>query len=96
MKKPILVHDIYDVELDEYEQDLENNLELCTKLNPTDEKLEIEKLVAAAKNHVKTKKSITLRVSPYDLEVMRLKASKLGIPYQTYINMVIHKDASVF
>lgn len=96
MKKPITTYDMHDVELDEYEQELEDNLDLCTKLSSVDEKLEIGKLVAAAKNHVKTKKSITLRVSSHDLEVMRLKASKLGIPYQTYINMVIHKDASIF
>ena len=96
MKKQILAHDEYELELDEYEQELEDNLELCARLSPADEKLEIEKLVAAAKNHVKAKKSITLRVAPYDLEIMRLKASKLGVPYQTYINMVIHKDASIF
>jgi predicted DNA binding CopG/RHH family protein len=96
MKKQIQTLDPYDVELDEYEQELEDNLELCTRLSPAEAKLEIAKLVAAAKNHVKAKKSITLRVAPYDLEIMRLKASKLGVPYQTYINMVIHKDASVF
>ncbi len=96
MKKQVPVYDSYDVELDEYEQEIEDNLEFCTRLNPEDEKLEIAKLVAAAKNYVKAKKSITLRVAPYDLEIMRLKASKLGVPYQTYINMVIHKDASVF
>lgn len=96
MKKQILASKSHSIELDDYEQDLENNLEFCARLNPADEKLEIEKLAAAAKNHLKVKKAITLRVSPHDLEVMRLKASRLGIPYQTYINMVIHKDASVF
>ena len=96
MKKNKQVHNPYDVELDEYEQDLEANLELCTRLKPTEEKAMIEKLVTTAKNHLAIKKSITLRVSPRDLEVMRLKASRLGVPYQTYINMVIHKDASVF
>ena len=51
-------------------------------------------LVHAAKLHAKIKKSITLRVHEIDLEAMRLKASRLGIPYQTYINMLIHKDAA--
>jgi len=96
MRKQTPKPDPYDVKLDEYEQELEDNLELCTRLSPEDEKLEITKLVAAAKNHTKAKKSITLRVAPYDLEIMRIKASKLGVPYQTYINMVIHKDASIF
>ncbi len=83
-------------QLDEYEQELEDNLELCLKLEDSEEKKIIEKLVAAAKSHSNIKKAITLRVSPHDLEIMRIKASRLGIPYQTYINMVIHKDASVF
>ncbi|MEK6734189.1 MAG: hypothetical protein AABY27_03695 [Pseudomonadota bacterium] len=96
MKKQIQAYDPYDVELDEYEQELEDNFELCQRLEPAKEKIMIDKLVAAAKNHFTVKKSVTLRVAPRDLEVMRLKASKLGIPYQTYINMVIHKDASVF
>jgi predicted DNA binding CopG/RHH family protein len=39
-------------------------------------------------------KSITIRISEEDIEVMKIKASKLGLPYQTYIKMVIHKDAS--
>ena len=84
------------IELDEYEKELEANLELCSRLSLVDEAHEITKLVTAAKNHVKVKKAITIRVSPHDLEIMRLKASKLGIPYQTYINILIHKDASVF
>ena len=96
MKKQIQAYDPYDVELDEYEQELEDNFELCKRLEPAEEKAMIEKLVSAAKNHLAVKKSVTLRVAPRDLEVMRLKASRLGIPYQTYINMVIHKDASVF
>lgn len=95
MNKKTPAHSQHNVVLDEYEQELEDNLEFCIRLSPEEEKLEIAKLISAAKNHSKAKKSITLRVSPYDLEIMRLKASKLGIPYQTYINMVIHKDASV-
>lgn len=96
MKKEINKLSHKDIELDEYEQELEDNLELCTRLDPASETTMVEKLVYAAKNHEAAKKSITLRVPPRDLEVMRLKASRLGIPYQTYINMVIHKDASIF
>ena len=96
MKKQTPTDNYINFELDEYEQELEDNLELCNRLNSSDEKLEIEKLVTAARNHLSAKKSITIRIAASDLEVMRLKASKLGIPYQTYINMVIHKDASIF
>lgn len=96
MKKEIENLNHKGIELDEYEQELEDNLEICTRLDSAEEKAMVEKLISAAKNHESTKKSITLRVPPRDLEVMRLKASRLGIPYQTYINMVIHKDASIF
>lgn len=37
-------------------------------------------------------KPITIRVSKHDLDVVKIKASKLGIPYQTYIKMLIHRD----
>jgi len=95
MKKQKVV-DPYDVELDEYEQELEDNFELCKRLEPAEEKTMIKMLVAAAKNHVAAKEAVTLNFAPHDLEVMRLKASKLGVPYQTYISMLVHKDASVF
>jgi predicted DNA binding CopG/RHH family protein len=38
-------------------------------------------------------KSITIRLSEEDINAMKTKATKLGLPYQTYIKMVIHKDA---
>lgn len=77
--------------LDQYEQDIEDNFDNLQSVT----NLEKEKamLKEAAQGHVKRKKSITIRVSEIDLEAMQIKASKLGIPYQTYINMLIHKDA---
>ncbi len=47
-----------------------------------------------AQKHIQTKRPITIRVSEEGLEAMKIKASRLGIPYQTYINMLIHKDAT--
>ena len=43
---------------------------------------------------MKAKKRITIRISESDLEIMRVKASKLGITYQTYITILLHKDAA--
>ncbi|MEY3182845.1 MAG: hypothetical protein RLZ35_830 [Pseudomonadota bacterium] len=78
--------------LDEFEQDIENHFE---ELPPVENmKEEIYAVQQAAEFHSKRKKSITLRVHETDLEVIRLKASKLGIPYQTYINILIHRDAT--
>jgi predicted DNA binding CopG/RHH family protein len=84
MKKKII--------LDNFEQDIENNLEsLSSVSNLKEEMLLIKK---AAINHIKRKKSITLRISEMDLEAMKIKASRLGVPYQTYINILVHKDAT--
>ena len=80
--------------LDAEEQDLEDNLEKCLKL-PQENQLKIL-LEEAAKTHLSMKKPITIRASIHDLEIIKLKASKIGVPYQTYINMLIHKDASNF
>ena len=77
--------------LDEYEQEIEDNFEKHKPLKNREERMSM--IVEAAKRHVHAKKSITLRVREHDLEVMRLRAARLGVPYQTYINMLIHKDA---
>ncbi|MCC8368511.1 MAG: hypothetical protein LN573_00265 [Rickettsia endosymbiont of Oxypoda opaca] len=76
--------------LDAYEQELEDNYEKMEICNDTKER---EMLIQAAKEHVARKKSITIRLTEHDIEAMKFKASKKGIPYQTYINMVIHLDA---
>ena len=77
--------------LDDFEQDIENNFDSLRQIDNF--KQEMSLLKQAAIEHTKRKKSITLRIHEHDLEAMRIKASKLGIPYQTYINMLIHKDA---
>lgn len=78
--------------LDRYEQEIEDEFDnLQTISNVEKEKAS---LLQAAKNHITNRKSITVRVRESDLEIMRIKASKLGVPYQTYINMLIHKDAT--
>ena len=76
--------------IDEYEQFIEDNLEKGKAVS--DEKKLKGLVVAAAQKHMQAKKSITIRVSCQDIEVIKIKASKLGVPYQTYINMLIHKD----
>lgn len=51
-----------------------------------------KQLEVAAKNYLSEKKRITIEMSRHDIEAVKIKASKLGIPYQTYINILIHKD----
>jgi len=52
-----------------------------------DKKNKIEGLIDQAKKN----KSISLRIANYDLEKLKEKAIKDGIPYQTLINSILHK-----
>lgn len=80
------------IQLDDFEQDIEDNFENLEPIPNVDS--EMDSIQKAASLHSKRKKSITLRVREIDLEIMKINASKLGVPYQTYINMLIHKDAT--
>jgi predicted DNA binding CopG/RHH family protein len=79
-------------QLDAYEQDIENNFENLKRVSNLGAEMTL--LTRTALAHGKRKKSITLRIHELDLETMKIKASKLGLPYQTYINMLIHKDTT--
>jgi predicted DNA binding CopG/RHH family protein len=50
-------------------------------------------MVDAAKNGSKDAR-VNLRLNPEDLEKIRLKAKREGIPYQTLIGSVLHKYAT--
>ena len=80
------------MKLNDFEKDIENHVDDHKEIDNQYDQMQI--LVKTAKDHSKKRKSITLRVHEIDLEAMRLKASKAGVPYQTYINMLIHQDAS--
>jgi peptidyl-tRNA hydrolase len=58
---------------------------------------EIASIVDAAKRHVvrtKKTKQITLRIPEFDLESIKQKAHKLGMPYQTLIGIHLHQLAT--
>ncbi len=79
------------IKLDAYEREIKKNLH---KTKPVqNQKANLAKPKLAVKNHIAAKKSVTIRISEGDLEAMKLKAGKMGIPYQTYINIIIHRDA---
>jgi predicted DNA binding CopG/RHH family protein len=79
------------IKLDLYEREIKKNLH---KAKPVEnQKANLAKPKLAKKNYIAAKKSVTIRLSEGDLEAMKLKAEKMGIPYQTYINIVIHRDA---
>lgn len=79
------------IKLDPYEQDIEDNFEKQQKI---DDPALIALLQKAAKAHLNNKRPITIRVAEHDIEAIKIKASKHGLPYQTYLNMLIHSDAT--
>ena len=79
------------MKLDKYEQEIEASFH---EQKSIENNLLIESLKSGAAKHLKNKKSITIRVANHDLEAIKIKASKMGLAYQTYINMLIHQAAS--
>ena len=59
------------------------------KLRPVsvEKRKRIEKIISQAKKN----KSISLRISNYDLDKIKEKAYNEGMPYQTLINSILHK-----
>ena len=47
----------------------------------------IEAIIARARKNA----AISLRLSTFDLEMVKKRAEKEGLPYQTLINTIIHK-----
>jgi len=78
--------------LDKYEEDIENNFEKQSKILNVEHQM--KQLKESAIKHQKRKRSITIDIADHDLEAIKIKASKKGLAYQTYINMIIHKAAT--
>jgi predicted DNA binding CopG/RHH family protein len=55
----------------------------------------VKKTPQKAVAEVKTakRKPVSIRILTSDIETIKIKAAKLGVPYQTYINILIHRDA---
>lgn len=50
-----------------------------------------KELEAAARAHLAKSARVNIRLSPTDLQGLKLKAVKEGMPYQTLIASVLHK-----
>lgn len=88
---------IDDMELDAYEREILQAFEQG-KLKPAkNEKALIARARVAAHNTAKKMKKdcrITIRLSSYDLDIIRARAAEDGLPYQTLIASVIHQFAT--
>ena len=91
MKK---MSDVYDVQLDQEEQDMLESIERDEW--KTVKKLETEKSFSkeAAANFLRKDERITLRLSSGDLDRLKQKAAYKGLPYQTFIASVLHEYAA--
>lgn len=80
--------------LDKYEQDIEDNLDVTKSLSSKEKAREISKLKIAAKEHIQKRrkeKRISIRVFASDLERIKEIAEEEGLPYQTLVTSVLHK-----
>lgn len=74
------------INLDEYEKNIEDNI-LMFKKASKNKVAKVEQIIEKARE----KKNISLRVNSQDLNHLKLKAEKEGVPYQTLISSIIHK-----
>lgn len=76
----------HEIKLDEYEEKIENEILNFVSLS-AGERSKIENVI----DKENEKKSISLRLRKYDLEKLKERAQKEGIPYQTLLSSLVHK-----
>ena len=79
--------------LDEEERDLMESIEKdeWIPLEGPEKEREIEKLRRAARNTFTKSERMNIRISPKDLQDLKIRALQEGIPYQTLVSSIIHK-----
>ena len=75
-----------DIKLDKDEKNIEKSISQYRKAS-SKKVAAVEKIIHKANE----KKNISLRVNSHDLEQLKLKAEKEGLPYQTLLSSIIHK-----
>jgi len=68
------------------EKAIENEIEHLQPISG-EKKKKVENILAQAKKN----RSISLRISNFNLEKLKEKANNEGVPYQTLINSILHK-----
>ena len=72
--------------LDEFEKEIEEHAKEFETVSPKIRK-KVQKIIKKAK---KTK-NVNLRMAEYILDEIKVKASLEAVPYQSYINSILHK-----
>jgi len=75
--------------LDKFESDIEKN---SSSYHPVSEKK--HKRIESILEKSRKTKNINIRISEYDLEKLRERSDKEGIPYQTLVSSILHKYVS--
>ena len=74
------------IKLDAFEKKIEKNI---SKYHSISNKKQA-KILKTIKN-ANERKNISLRINNQDLDIIKLRAKKEGIPYQTFISSILHK-----
>ena len=68
------------------EQEIEEHADELVSVTG-DERAKVESIIERSRKN----RPVNLRMSEFDLELVKKRAQAEGLPYQTLINMVIHK-----
>lgn len=98
MKKKKRNDNIFDVTLDQEEQEISDDVDQAIakgKLKSVDNlKKEFAFAKEAAANYFRKDKRVNIRISGNDLARLKQKAAYKGLPYQTFIASVLHEYAA--
>jgi predicted DNA binding CopG/RHH family protein len=72
--------------LSKEEKEVERNFENLQPIS-SEAKKNVERIIEGSKKS----QPISLRINKIDLEILKEKANRSGLPYQTMINVIIHK-----
>lgn len=78
-------------DLDKEEQKLLEELENGEWVPVKDQVKAKKEAMEAAKNTLSKTRNVNLRISQRDLQKLKAKAIKEGLPYQTFASSVLHK-----
>jgi predicted DNA binding CopG/RHH family protein len=82
------------IHLDKEERDILRSVESGEWKSIPSSKREIKRHILIARRTIRKDKRINIRLSHHDLQGLRLKAVREGIPYQTLIASILHKFVS--
>ncbi len=75
-----------EVHLDPEEQEIEDSIEEFVPVDAA-EKERVDRIIARARKN----RNINIRMTELDLEMLRARAQREGLPYQTLISSVLHR-----